>query len=218
MKISGFQKQYQKKLVLDVPPLELKEGTKYALIGPNGSGKSTFARILAGIIQDDSRSRIVPQDVSVGYMPQRSYGFRMSVLNNLLLKNKDRGKAELLTEKLAIHDLNARNASRLSGGETARVALGRLLMNRYDLLILDEPSASMDMESTVISERAILDYQEECGCTLLLITHSIMQAKRICDEVLFFCNGRIAEQGEIHAAIDDPKSPELKQFLRYFGN
>ncbi len=218
MNLEPFQKHYQNDFMLRTPGLVLKEHTKYALIGPNGSGKSTFARIVAGIEEPDSRCRVIPPEKTVGYMPQKSYGYRMSVLKNLLLKNPDFQRADILLKKMGIDALSGRNASRLSGGETARMALARLLMTQYDILILDEPTAAMDMESTQISEKAVLDYQKETGCILLWITHSISQARRISDEILFFYKGNLTESGSTDTVLNQPSQSETQKFLSFWGS
>ena len=81
MKLPPITKTYGNRKVLDLPALELADSTIHTIIGPNGSGKSTLARIMAGVLKpDDGRFSCMDR---VGYMPQRSYPFRMSVLHNL---------------------------------------------------------------------------------------------------------------------------------------
>lgn len=218
MILRSFQKHYNHSIALDCPSLELKPNTKYAVIGANGSGKSTFAKILAGIEKPDDGPDIISPHIRIGYMPQKSYGFRLSVKENLLLKCKDEAKALLLLKELGINELSKRKASKLSGGETARMALARILMNPYDLLILDEPTASMDMEYSLVSEKLILDYQNKTKCICIWITHSISQARRYADEVLFFSKGHLIENGLINDVLQNPRLLETKRFLSYFGS
>jgi ABC-type phosphate transport system ATPase subunit len=73
------------------------------------------------------------------------------------------------------------------------MALIRLMMKRYDVAILDEPTAAMDMETTLLSEKLIVEYVRETGCALILVTHSLQQARRIADEVLYFHKGKLLE-------------------------
>ena len=107
----------------------------------------------------------------------------MTVLKTILLGNPDKEKAAHLMDALQIRHLEHKRADRLSGGETARMALARLMMKQFDLVILDEPTASIDMETTFLSENLILDYVKTTGCTLILVTHSLQQARRMADEV-----------------------------------
>lgn len=216
MKLLPITKTYDSRTVLDFPGLEVEPGKIYALIGANGSGKSTFAKILAGVLKADTRGRFVSG--SVGYMPQKHYAFRMSTRANLLLGNRDKERAEGLLEALRLTDLADKRADRLSGGETARMALARLMMKRFDLVILDEPTAAMDMETTALSEEAICTYVRETGCTLILVTHSLRQARRMADRVLFFRNGELWEQGSAAQLLEEPERPETRQFLDFYGN
>ena len=150
MKISAFSKTYEGRTVLDFPGLELESGKIYAVIGANGSGKSTFAKILAGVLPADRRGKWLDGG-SVGYMPQKNYAFRMSTKANILLNGKDEKQAEALMDAVQIRHLENKRADKLSGGETARMALARLMMKSYDVVILDEPTAAMDMETTSLA-------------------------------------------------------------------
>ena len=217
MKLQPFSKTYDGVTVLDFPGLELQPGKIYSVIGSNGSGKSTFAKILAGILPADRKERHLEDSLSVGYMPQKNYAFRMSTRSNILLNGKDRQQAEALMDALQLTHLADKRADRLSGGETARMALARLMMKSYDLVILDEPTAAMDMETTILAEQLITEYVQKTGCALILVTHSLQQARRIAHEVLFFQKGTLAEHGPQDVILEQPSSRELQQFLEFYG-
>ena len=216
MKILPFTKHYEHWLVLDFPGIELECGKIYAIIGANGSGKSTFAKILSGSVPADKKARHCDAS-SIGYMPQKNYAFRMSTKKNILLSSKDEPKAEKLMDALGLTHLAEKPAHRLSGGETARMALARLMMKKYELVILDEPTAAMDMETTSLSEELILRYVRESGCALILVTHSLQQARRIADKVLYFHKGSLLEQGDAARMLYKPEKDETKQFLDFYG-
>ena len=216
MKIASFSKTYGDRTVLDFPGAQLEPGKIYAVIGANGSGKSTFAKILAGVLQADRKGRFTDGRV-VGYMPQKNYAFRMSTRANILLNGTDEARAERLMEQLQLRPLAEKRADRLSGGETARMALARLMMHRYDLVILDEPTAAMDMETTILSENLIVDYVRETGCAMILVTHSLQQARRIAREVLYFHKGRLLEAGPAERVLYQPEREETRQFLDFYG-
>ena len=216
MKILPFSKTYDRRTVLSFPGMELQPGQIYAIIGANGSGKSTFSKILSGILTSDQKGR--PLDTaSVGYMPQKNYAFRMSVKKNILLNGGDTAKAEQFMDALQIRHLETKRADRLSGGETARMALVRLMMRSYDLLILDEPTAAMDMETTLMAEKLITNYVHDTGCSLVLVTHSLQQAKRVADQVLYFHKGELLETGSADQVLITPAKAETKQFLEFYG-
>jgi ABC-type multidrug transport system ATPase subunit len=216
MRISAFTKSYGQKTVLRFPDHELARGQIVAVIGANGSGKSTLAKVLAGVEPSDQRTRPLA-GVSIGYLPQKSYGFHLSVRRNLLLNGGDRALAVRRMDALKILDLQKARADRLSGGETARMALARLLMGTYYLVILDEPTAAMDRESTLLAEQLVQDYVGETGCTVLLVTHSLQQARRMAQEVLFLYNGTLVERGPIAQVLHHPEREETRQFLEFYG-
>ena len=216
MKISAFSKTYDGFGVLDFPGMEMKPGTVYAIIGANGSGKSTFAKILAGVLPADRKGKLLDA-ASVGYMPQKNYAFRMTAKANILLNGKEEDRANSLMDALQIRHLENKRADKLSGGETARMALARLMMRRYDVVILDEPTAAMDMETTSLSEDLILRYVKETGCTLILVTHSLQQARRVADEVLYFHKGKLLETGKKETVLYNPTMAETRQFLDFYG-
>ena len=216
MKISAFSKTYEGRTVLDFPGMELAPGKIYAVIGANGSGKSTFAKILSGVLPADKKGKWVDGG-TIGYMPQKNYAFRMTTKKNILLNGSDEARAEKLMDAIQIRHLENKRADKLSGGETARMALVRLMMRAYDMVLLDEPTAAMDMETTLLSEKLILDYVRETGCALVLVTHSLQQARRIADEVWYFHKGKLLEAGPREQVLYEPVKAETKQFLEFYG-
>ena len=206
MIIPALKKTYRDKTVLDIPETAIRDGSITAVCGRNGSGKSTLARILAGVIKDDSGTSLALSG-HTGYMCQASLPFRLSVRKNLLLnadkncsKEENQQRADRLLEEIGLQEYAKKNAARLSGGQTQRMALARVLMKSYELLILDEPTASMDQAAIPAAEKLILDYQKRTGCTILLITHSPEQAERLADQVLLLDEGKIVS---LSASVDE---------------
>ena len=216
MKILPFSKTFEDRKVLDFPGMDLQSGKIYAIIGANGSGKSTFAKVLTGILPADRKGALT-QGGTIGYMPQKNYAFRMSTRANILLNGREEARAERLMDAIQIRHLENKRADRLSGGETARMALVRLMMRSYDLVLLDEPTAAMDMETTLLSEKLIVEYVQESGCALVLVTHSLQQARRIADEVWYFHKGVLLEAGAKEQVLTEPKMAETRQFLEFYG-
>lgn len=216
MKTTAFEKTYAGRTVLRCPALELPEGQITAVIGANGSGKTTLARVLAGTERADGRARAL-QGVRVGYMPQKSYAFRMSTERNVALGGDDDLWRAQLMAALGLTPLAKQRAKRLSGGETQKMALARLLAGKYELLILDEPTAAMDMESTLTTERLVREVTRRTGCATLLITHSVQQARRCADRAIYLWEGRAVEQGEAKTLLSAPKEEETKRFLAFYG-
>lgn len=217
MRVEAFSKTYEGRRVLEFEGIELEPGKIYAVIGANGSGKSTFAKCIAGIIPADKKGTILDKKKSVGYMPQKSYAFSMSVEKNIALGGDDKERSQRLMEQLQITHLAKKRGNRLSGGETARMALARVMMRPFDVMILDEPTAAMDIETSLLSENLIMEYCRETNCALVLVTHSLQQARRVADEVLFFYQGKLKESGSKEKVLNTPKQPETKRFLEFYG-
>jgi len=222
LSFAPLQKSYGKQSVLEISELSLRESGRYALLGPNGSGKSTLLKLLAGQIVSDAgalkMTGLTKNDIA--YLPQTAYAFDLSVLKNVLLPlGRDaaaKNAAMLALERVGLTELASRRASRLSGGERQRLALARVLAVPHKLLLLDEPTASVDIEAEERIETALLDYCAETGCTLLVSTHAPGQALRLCTDALVLDAGRLTEQGSVQTVFEMPAAESTKRFLAHW--
>ncbi len=217
MKMCGITKHYGKRMVLDMPGFSFEQGKIYAVVGSNGSGKTTLARILAGTEKADNGIRPFEQGMnSCGYLPQHPYTFRMSTQANIRLSGDDEQRADELMKTLGIDTLKKEKAHHLSGGEQARMAMARIMMKDYDLLILDEPTASMDMEATMLAEQLIREYCHRTNACIIMITHSLAQAGRLADRVIFLKKGELIEEGAAEEVLDHPQKQETRKFVEFY--
>ena len=225
MKVSNLTKVYEKKTVLSVDGFDFTPGKIYAIIGANGSGKSTFLKVISGIVKSDTKGvtlkNLLSGENQLCYMPQKNYAFKTSTLRNILLTSKnpklDTPRAMELMKEMKIDHLAKQQASKLSGGETARMALCRLVMSGASVILLDEPTAAMDIESTLMSEELIRKYNTENDATVIMVTHSINQARRLSHEVIFMKDGKIVEHGPTFDVLNSPKESDTKEFLEFFS-
>ena len=217
MKLSACSKTYGRRTVLRCPALDFAPGRICAVVGPNGSGKSTYAKLAAGVMRPDGGGRVAEGSGVIRYMPQKSFPFRMTVEKNITVFGGDEKRAEELMEALGLKSLCRQRAGSLSGGETAKLSLARVLMQRCDLLILDEPTAAMDMESAIAAEKFLDNYRKECGCAVLLVTHDLSQARRMADDALFFFRGELWESGTGSKVLQTPEKEETRRFLDFYG-
>ncbi len=166
--------------------LTLERGKKYALIGPSGCGKSTLAKVLAGICPGSFRvtvdGRPAPASAltrRVSYLEQRTFLFRDTIYENIsLYRNRDRGQVRQLLAELALGgrlagdgllDLPVGDAGgQLSGGERQRIALARELLDRREILLLDEADAALDPATAAVLAEKLLSLADT---TCLIITH-----------------------------------------------
>ena len=213
MIVCKAKKLYGEKLALDVD-YSFEEGKIYAIIGNNGSGKSTLLNVLAKQIRFEGE---ITLPGNVVYMTQAAYNFDFSVKQNVLLfvPKKDAQKrqdAERMMKEIGLDGLAKKNANKLSGGEGQKTALLRTLMQDAKVLLLDEPTSSMDVTSTKIAEKLVFEYQKKTGCTVFIVTHSVAQAEAIADEIFFFDSGKLVEHGK--DIVQNPESEQLKTYLQ----
>lgn len=187
IEFGNIKKTYNNQVVLDLSNFSIENGRITAITGPNGSGKSTLARILAGIISSDDKT--INCKMKVAYLPQKPYVFDLTLEKNILINGGDREKCEKLINSFGITYLKSKRAKGFSGGEQQKLALARLMMKDYDLVILDEPTSAMDEKSQNVAEKIILEYAK--NKTLVIITHDKSQISKIADKTIFMNNGKI---------------------------
>lgn len=190
--------------ILNKVSLALHAGEIVTLIGPNGSGKTTLLKALLGLVKVDGV--IIRRDgLKVGYVPQqfeRDASLPISVEGFLRLF----APAKAIEAALARTDiLSARKKqmSTLSGGELARVLLARALAAKPDLLVLDEPTASVDVTGEASLYRLIADIRDELGCGILLVSHDLHVVMARANRVICL-NRHICCEGTAEAVVKDP--------------
>lgn len=220
-------KDYNKLRVLDIDYLDLKKGYIYSIMGLNGSGKTTLMECIAGINSltcgtitygDNRGIEDVRHDISI--MMQKPYMFDDSVINNIArglkfrrFKKEDiKVRVEKYLSYFDMKDLLYKNAKKLSGGEAAKTALLRTAVLETNIVLLDEPTASMDMESTIWAEKLIKD-MAVLDRTIIIVTHDLYQAKRIADYIIFMDKGRVIEMGEKNKVLQNPENELVRQIL-----
>jgi len=225
--VEDAYKEYNHRRVLDIDSLKFNEGNVYALLGLNGSGKSTLLECIAGInkltggiIRYGEETSIDAVRHNITIMTQKTYLFNMSVIDNiksgLKFRNMGKEKTESLLKKYLpyfdMKELLLKNAKKLSGGESAKTALLRAAVLETEVTLLDEPTASMDIESTINAEKLIKQMAEN-GRTVIMVTHDLYQAERIADYVLFMDKGRIIEMGNKYKVLNNPEHKLVKLIL-----
>ena len=228
IRVIEVNKEYSEKEVLYIEELNFKEGYVYALLGLNGSGKTTLLQCVSGL-EPFTRGTVLYDNCNfnentqreISVMLQKPYLFNSSVFENIIMGLKFRKfEKKGIEERLGIYmtcfnieDLLSKNARELSGGEQAKVSLLRTAILESQITFLDEPTASMDIESTLRAEK-LIKTMVKGKRSVILVTHDLMQADRIADFVIFLDKGRIIEQGETHKVLNFPEHKLLKQILK----
>lgn len=226
--IENIKKSYENKLVLHIKSLNFTKGKIHGILGPNGSGKSTFMKIVAGLEEQDSGTvtynglnlnfEIMK---SMTYSEQSSYLLRRTVFENiaypLIIRKVSKieiyDKVNEIMDKFEIYRLKDQMATKLSGGESQKVALARAMVFQPRLLILDEPTANIDPSSTRVIERNLMELNQSKGTTILIVTHNIAQCSRICYDTVFMQDGKLIEMDKTEKILTYPQNIETKGFI-----
>ncbi len=205
----------------------IASGTRTIILGPNGAGKSVLMRLCHGLLKPTAGSIVwrtqgaMPRARAQAMVFQRPVVLRRSAMANVLYGLKLAGVAPHLRDKRALQVLEAvgltalaqQPARVLSGGEQQRLALARAWAPEPDVLFLDEPTANLDPGATRDIER-IINAIHASGTKIIMSTHSLSQARRLGDEILFLSEGRLVERAGVDAFFSQPQSPEAVDFLR----
>ncbi|MDE2580785.1 MAG: ABC transporter ATP-binding protein, partial [Rhodospirillales bacterium] len=204
--VAGLTKRYAATLAVDGLDFAVPAGTTLGLLGGNGAGKTTTISMLLGLLIptagtihvlgfDMARERFAALARMNFSSPYVSLPARLTVAENLRVYGHLYGVKRLerriveLAEELDLADLLARPAGELSAGQKTRVALAKALINRPEVLLLDEPTASLDPDTGDWVRSWLERYRAESGCTILLASHNMAEVERLCTEVLMLKSG-----------------------------
>ena len=194
------------------------------VMGPNGAGKSIFLKILNGILTPTSgcitwnnKKQFSDTLNTQAFVFQKPILLRRSVIANLdymdsVLGYKKKISKDRLLEIVQLQKQKNQPARMLSLGEQQRLSLIRSLMLRPNLLLLDEPTANLDPASTKIIEDIILNLKM-MGIKIIFVTHNILQAKRIADDIIFLNEGKMVEHLNKQEFFSNSKSIEVQNYL-----
>jgi polar amino acid transport system ATP-binding protein len=242
LEIRNLQKSFDSDIVLNDVNFTVEPGEIVAVMGPSGCGKSTFIRCVNRLVEPDE-GQILFQGQPVHELGEaelekvrRNIGFvfqhfnlinRLSVRQNISLGLVRKGmeikeayqKAHYALEEVDLLDLAEVNVTNLSGGEKQRVGLARALVLEPDLILLDEPTASLDP----ILVRDVLEIMEEIARenddrSMIVVTHEVTFARRVADRVLFMDQGRFIESGPPEEIFNNPVSwigKKYKKIINY---
>ncbi|SDB41209.1 tungstate transport system ATP-binding protein [Desulfonatronum thiosulfatophilum] len=211
---------FEDRTVLDIDNLEMTAGGSYALLGPNGSGKTTLLHVLA-FLRPPSSGVIYFQGQKVEWRDSVLTGLRRKVVlvdqhpimfSTTVLKNVEYGPrmrgvsarerrkaAEECLERVGMSAFAHRPAHLLSGGETQRVAIARAMACRPEVMLFDEPTASVDVENQAVIDGVIRQLRKDKGVngriSIIFSTHKPLEASRLAQERIFLFEGRLTGPG-----------------------
>ncbi len=210
IEVSRLVKVYKTKRAVDDISFSIPRGSVTGLLGGNGAGKTTTIAMIMGLVLPTAgRVRVLghamPQQSAhvLGRMnfesPYVDMPGRLTVRQNLTIFGRLYAIADLkgriaeLANDFDLTEFMDRQSRKLSAGQKTRVALAKALVNRPDLLLLDEPTASLDPDTADWIRTHLEDYRKQNGATILLASHNMLEVERLCDRVIIMKRGRIED-------------------------
>jgi ABC-type polar amino acid transport system ATPase subunit len=236
MACKNLWKSYEKHLIAvkDVS-MEIRKGEIKLIFGPSGSGKSTFLRCMAMLTPPD-RGEISLGDqcltapgvdlnkarARIGFVFQHIYLFRhLTALGNVELalrrvlklpKEEARERAIQALKDVKVEEWAHHYPAQLSGGQQQRVGIARALARNPDIILLDEPTSALDPELTGEVIDTLRDLAQK-GATMLIVSHEMPFAQEVADEMIFYDEGSIVEEGPPEQFFNHPKSERAQKFM-----
>ena len=247
LEVAQLEKSFGGTKVLRDISFSLEEGQALSIIGSSGSGKTTLLRclnfletpdsgriavrgrnLLDGSLSPQERRRnrlhfgLVFQDFNL--FPQYTALENVTLARRLLAKSERTGEApeairregEALLEQMGLEDRMGHYPHQLSGGQKQRVAIARALAMKPDILCFDEPTSALDPELTGEVLKVIRQLARQ-RTTMVIVTHEMVFARDVADQVIFMVGGVIVEQGEPRMVMDHPKEERTRQFLARYA-
>ena len=210
--LNNISLSHNGKNVLDDVSFKLHEGEFITLIGPNGAGKSSLIKVLLGVIKQDSGDITYTDNIRLGYTPQTFSAnpfIPISVKDFLTLNQKLDSKFMLKTFELTgIKDLLKSPLKNLSGGELQKVLLTRALLNKPNVLILDEPAQNLDVDGQMQLYKLIQDIHQQQNCAVLMVSHDLHRVMKESTQVLCLYH-HICCEGLPESILKDEKFNDL---------
>jgi multiple sugar transport system ATP-binding protein len=231
IKLMKVGKSFRNTVVLKDISFESRDGELMVILGPSGCGKSTILRLIAGLesldcgeifIGENRIDRLPPQKRQTALVFQNYALYpHMTVAQNLAFplkiagedKNEIKKKVEATAETLGLLDRLESRPAELSGGQRQRVALGRAIIRRPKLFLLDEPLSNLDADLRQSLRRELVDLIKRLGTTALYVTHDQVEAMTMADRMVVIESGRIRQIGAPEQIYNEPLDAFVAAFI-----
>jgi len=236
VQVRGLTKRFNGLTAVDNIDFDLRPHCTTALLGSNGAGKTTTISMLLGLLLPtngsirifdkdllNDRFKILPRiNISSPYidLPQRlTVRQNLTVYSRLYKVPSPKERIAKLSRDLELTEFIDRQVRKLSSGQKTRVSLAKALINEPELLLLDEPTASLDPETANWVRDYLRQYQERRNTAILLASHNMLEVERMCQHVYIMSKGRIVEQGSPAQLMSRHEKQNLEEvFLKIARN
>jgi ABC-2 type transport system ATP-binding protein len=230
IEINNLSKKYKNTLAVKSMNFKISKGQIIGLLGPNGCGKSTTIGMILGLIKPTSGNVIIDgKDMENNrtnllqkmnfISPYIELPKKLTIEENLKVYGRMYGVKNLenrileLMEMLNLNELKKRKTGELSSGQKNRISLAKALINDPEILLLDEPTASLDPDVGDYVRTIIEDFSSNKQKTILIASHNMNEVERLCDEVMMMKNGQIIDKGKSIDLIRKHGRKNLEEFF-----
>ena len=229
VKVKNLTKHFKNETALNNISFNLKYKETLGILGPNGSGKSTTIGILLGLIKASSGD-VVIDNININSKhrtrilekinfasPYTELPKRLSVRQNLEIYARlynvvdIKKRLEEIFEYFNLEKLLYKKVGELSSGQKTRVSLAKALLNKPKLLLLDEPTASLDPVTAEFLREFIINYKKKNDISIIFSSHNMVEVERLCDQILFLRKGKILLKGTVVDILSKNKKSNLQK-------
>jgi len=203
--------------ILNIPFAIIPADRITACIGPNGAGKTTFLKLLDGLITPDSGTIIYSFKTKTALVLHHTPMIKASAAANIgMVRDIDPSITESdiqkVMEKVGLGTLGNSPAHKLSAGERQKLCLGRAILQKPNLVLLDEPTANLDPNTTEQVEKLIRQFDQQ-GSDVIFSSHQLAQVQRLAEHIIFIDQGEIKEKGPVGPFFSNPQTAAAKRYL-----
>ncbi len=218
IELQGIIVKSDGRIILDIPHAIIPADRICACIGPNGAGKTTFLKLIDGLIKPDSGTishsrRSIKSSLVLHHTPMIKASARTNIA---MVQDSDpsiqSSDIDAVMEQIGLSRLANSPAHKLSAGERQKLCLGRAILQRPNLVLLDEPTANLDPNTTEQVEEIIRQFKLQ-GSDVIFTSHQLAQVQRLAEYIIFIDHGQIKEKGPVGPFFADPQTQAAKRYL-----
>ena len=206
------------RIILNIPHALIPADRITACIGPNGAGKTTLLKLLDGLVKPDSGTVNYSFKTKTALVLHHTPMIKASAKTNIAMVCDADGSIEnadidRVIEQVGLSELANSPAHKLSAGERQKLCLGRAILQKPNLVLLDEPTANLDPKTTEQVEELIRQFDRQ-GAEVIFSSHQLAQVQRLAEHIIFIDQGEIKEKGPVGPFFSNPQTPAAKRYLQ----